>query len=696
MTNRIFQSVLSLSVVTLMMNAANAAESQQNSSETQSDQPAKLQTIVVTAAGYEQDISKAPASMTVINREELDKREYTDITDVLRNVPGVAVTGSNGSAQTISIRGMNSSYTLFLINGKRQYSRDVNPNGDNDGFEKNILPPIAAIERIEVIRGPASTLYGSDAMGGVINIITKKVSDEWSGTVELGTVIQDSSKGGDIKKGTVYLSGPLAQNKLGLQLSASKQEREESSYVGGFRRNEEESLDTRLSYVVNDDHDLQFEANFVNQDSKGTVGKTIAPGPRGVDWNARNYRSVYSVTHNGRYSDTLDSTTYLQYEDSKNPDRGNTSLGTNGIELETWTFNNQWNWKLADHTLAFGAYYKDEKLEDRATNSNPNAVVTEFTRWSAAAFLEDTWSLTDKFNLTGGLRYDYDENYKGNLSPRLYGVYSFNDNFSLKGGVSTGYKQPDFRAVSDGFYLITGGPGSPSPTGRAVVKANPGLDPEKSVSYELAANWQNNFMSASLTGYFTQFKDRITDVRDCETDTDGSNTNSDNVAGWNPECSVGATPFYFTSQYINVDRAELKGIEATVAADLTEYLTLAANYTYSDTEIKSGDFKGQPLNGIPEHLFNITVDYNINDALNVWSRMQYRSSTPAYLSRTSMGAARPDPGYEFLDVGMNYKFTSNLKGKFGVYNLLDEKAENSNGDQILDGRRYGISLVASF
>ncbi len=79
-----------------------------------------------------------------------------------------------GSAQTVSIRGMGSNYTLLSVNWKGQYSKEVNPNGDYGGFEKNILPPMAAIERIEVIRGPASTLYGTDAMGGVLISLRKK------------------------------------------------------------------------------------------------------------------------------------------------------------------------------------------------------------------------------------------------------------------------------------------------------------------------------------------------------------------------------------------------------------------------------------------------------------------------------------------------------------------------------------------
>ena len=690
MSSRIIQSVLSISIVCIMINAAHAVDSQKKSSEIESktNDLAKLQTIVVTAAGYEQDVVNAPASMTVISREELEKRQYNDITDVLRNTPGVVISGA-GSAQTVSIRGMGSSYTLFLVNGKRQFSKDVNPNGDDSGFEKNILPPMAAIERIEVIRGPASTLYGTDAMGGVINIITKKVSDEWSGTVELGTVIQDQGNSGDIKNGSAYLAGPLISNKLGMQLGVNKSKREEDNYVGGFRGTDVESLNSRLTYLINDDHDLEFEANFMKQESESTAGKTILS--TGADSYGRNYRQVYGLTHNGHYSDTLSSNSYIQYENSKNPDRINNSTGLSGIELETWLANSQWNWQLNNHNLIGGVYFKNESLVDKATNQNAEMPVTELERWGAAIFAEDTWSITDTFNLTTGLRYDHDENYDGNFSPRLYGVYNPTDAWTFKGGVSTGYKQPDLKQSSSNVHSVTG-------KGSAFIMGNDDLKPEKSLSYEFGTAWQGDKSKASVTAFFTEFKDKITEIRECSS-PNGSNSNS---ATWACEDPFGRIDpktgdirlWNFISSRINVDEATMQGVEATFDTELAEGVNLSTNYTYTETEQKSGSLKGQPLNEIPKHMFNATVDYSINDAMDVWTRLHHRSQSSAYLGRASM--SEPTPAYQFLDIGFNYKFTQNLKGKFGVYNILDEKAEDADGDQVLDGRRYGISFIANF
>ncbi|MCA2417974.1 TonB-dependent receptor plug domain-containing protein, partial [Vibrio chemaguriensis] len=146
-----------------------------------------METVVVTASSYEQSQADAPASISVISREELDSRYYRDVTDALKSVPGVVVTGG-GDTTDISIRGMGSKYTLILVDGKRQSTRETRPNSDGPGIEQGWLPPLQAIERIEVIRGTMLTLYGSDAIGGVINVITRKDAFEWTGNVQLGTV----------------------------------------------------------------------------------------------------------------------------------------------------------------------------------------------------------------------------------------------------------------------------------------------------------------------------------------------------------------------------------------------------------------------------------------------------------------------------------------------------------------------------
>ena len=183
----------------------------------------ELKGVVVTAAGFEQVIENAPASISVITRQELQTQPFHDLTDALRNVEGVSVTGTAGE-RDIFIRGMPGAYTLILVDGKRQSTRDSRTNG-NAGFEQSFIPPLDAIDRIEVVRGPMSSLYGSDAMGGVINIITRKVPRHWGGSLGADYTVQQHDDAGDAWQGQFYLGGPVLADRVGLQLAERSEER---------------------------------------------------------------------------------------------------------------------------------------------------------------------------------------------------------------------------------------------------------------------------------------------------------------------------------------------------------------------------------------------------------------------------------------------------------------------------------------
>lgn len=194
-----------------------------------------LSTIVVSASGFEQQLKDAPASISVITQEDIQRKNATNIADLLVDVPGVDV--RNGVGKTaglnVSIRGMNADDTLILIDGRRQTtSTDVTPNGFGEAAT-GFMPPLSAIERIEVIRGPMSTLYGSDAMGGVINIITKKVSDEWNGNVTVSGNVMEHGTEADSWKTSFLVNGPLVNDVLGLQLRGSYYDRGQSERVEG-------------------------------------------------------------------------------------------------------------------------------------------------------------------------------------------------------------------------------------------------------------------------------------------------------------------------------------------------------------------------------------------------------------------------------------------------------------------------------
>ncbi|ENV37680.1 hypothetical protein F959_01200 [Acinetobacter venetianus RAG-1 = CIP 110063] len=662
------QSLLAISVLGNMIAIANA-------NDTQTNEVTQLEKIVITASGFEQDIKKAAASISVLTQEEINKKAYRDVTDALKDVPGVVVTGG-GSSSDISIRGMGSAYTVIMVDGKKVNTRSVRPNSDNSGIEQGWLPNIGAIERIEVIRGPMSGLYGSDAMGGVINIITKKNTNEWTGSIKLDTTLQENSKSGNIYQTNAYIAGPLIANLLSFKANGLYSQRDEDEIYGGYSEQKIRAGGAALTLTPNDQHtfDLEYQRSIQNRDA--TVGNSISPIQTGrnppVNSLTDYYRTEYSLTHRGTLG-AVETHSYIQREENENPSRNMEAINT--------TFNTINKINFDRHSLSFGGMYLKEELEDKGNQLSigGSTPVSSLDRYSWALFAENAWNIVDDFTLTTSLRLDEDEKFGDHWSPKVYGVWGLNDNWVIKGGVSTGYKTPALRATVAEWGQATGGGQS-----KGVIVGNPDLKPEKSVNYEVSFNWDNlDNLNAGLTLFNSEFKDKITEVRTCQ---------GENVGAL--ECDWLGEKFDFVSLRENVDKASMRGAEVTFGWQALPNVNVSANYTFTDTEQKSGINKGKPLNEMPKHMFNTTADWEINDQFSSWGRVNYRSKTSDYLSRTAM--AKGKPAYTMVDVGLNYKPTQNIAVAAGVYNLFDKEIDKDTYNYVLDGRRYNIGVTYSF
>ncbi|WP_295814198.1 TonB-dependent receptor, partial [uncultured Nitratireductor sp.] len=523
-----------------------------------------LETVVVTATGFEQNVTDAPASITVVPREELEKGAYSDLTDALRSVQGVAVTGSPGN-EDIYIRGLPGAYTLILVDGKRQNTRESRTNGDS-GFEQSFLPPVAAIERIEVVRGPMSSLYGSDAMGGVINIITRKVADRWTGTFSVDGTLQQHSKYGNAGSASFYASGPVVQDMLGLQFWGRGFLRKEDSFESGTPESKDVDFTGRLTFTPNADHDFVLEAGRTRLRRESTEGNT-STRPDSYNYNDRDH---WSLTHTGRWGWTTSEVSVSQewaertnynwdvgasafMENLRSPEIQNTV-----IDAKTTTpFD-----LFGSHTLVIGGQYLDARLTDQ----NPGrrtGLDEEFgiTQW--ALFAEDEWWITPDFALTGGVRMDDHEIYGAHFSPRAYAVWHATEQLTLKGGMSTGFKAPNIRTIAPGYAYTTGGRGcSYGPGGTCgVIIGDPNLEAEKSTSFEVSALWDSlGGVRLGATYFYTDFKDKITNS--LVYNDDGT------IARWNED------PNYRLWYSYNIDEAVMQGVELTAEWQVNEVLTL--------------------------------------------------------------------------------------------------------------------------
>ncbi|OOE38943.1 ligand-gated channel protein [Salinivibrio kushneri] len=622
------------------------------------------ETMVITASGFEQATAKAPASISVISRDQLEDRYYRDVTDALKRIPGVVVTGG-GDTQDISIRGMGSKYTLMLVDGKRMTSRETRPNSDGPGIEQGWLPPLQAIERIEVIRGPMSTLYGSDAIGGVINIITRREQHEWHGNVQLSTLLQEKRASGDEQSANFYLSGALS-DKLGMTVSGQNVQRQEDDILSGYEDKSLRSLSTSLTYDASDYQQWTLDLGASSQERNGHIGKTVPTddsqcrGNKCENSNNEYRRQSIALGHEGHWTWGW-SDSHLQYEQSRNKSREMTIKNT---EFKTRLIRD-----FETHTLTVGGSVNKAKLED--FTSNKASSQTEIDNTQAALFVEDEWRVIEPFSLTLGLRVDHDENYDYHASPRVYGVYQLNSNWVVKGGVATGFRSPQLREIAPNWAQVSRG---------GNIYGNPDLEPETSINSEVSINYQSDTgISGSLTAFHNDFEDKITRVT-CPTSvcTDGPN-------------QFGSDPTY----RINVDEAVTQGVEASLFVPVTETVDVSASYTYTDSEQKTGDYKGQPLTQIPQQLAYGEVNWQATERLRPWVSATHRGEEMDPVTGPS-SRSNIEPSYTLVDAGMNYQLSDAIELQGAVYNLLDKTREYEDYGYISDERRYWLGLNISF
>jgi len=765
------------------------------------DQPVTTQVedIVVTAAGYAQKLVDAPASISVISQEQLTQRPYLTLLDAVRDLEGVDIgeTRDKTGQGTISMRGMGSDYTLILINGRRQNNHgDIYPNSFG-GNQFNHIPPLDAIERVEVIRGPASTLYGADAMGGVINIITKRSPDRWAGSLTVSQSIESEDAYGDDRSIDLYANGPLIEGLLNLSVRGSLYSRDASNpsydvvtdpageeisrslgFGGGGKTVDNENIAGGLTLTLTptDNQTLTFDYDaskqsydnniVINDDGVeeypvGTVdnfGAALRIGSNGRVEPRAGYaasqeftRDTWSIAHEGRWK-FGDTKIALSHISTNNDGRtlpfsvaerqslqglwnaacvnlgGSVNAGTGycapgraigfnnanawnnqseakkleimtanlsaeqlaqlraflprpkrTLESEQYTLDAQLNMVrnlYGEHRLLFGGQVIRGELTDGVfgLEDGQGGQAQEHNMYSL--FAEDTWQATEAFALTGGLRYDNHDTFGDHFSPRLYGVYTVNPNWTIKGGVSTGFKTPKTTQLYDGVIGF-GGQGTSPQFG------NPDLQPETSISTELAVYWQGDQgHSFNATIFNNEFDDKIAS-QPCGTGFDLA------CAGTGDFGDIGYNPS--SSRITNIDKVVIRGAELAGRYQATETISLRANYTYTDSEQKSGANKGQPLGESAKHMANASVNWQPTDRFSLMLSGEARADRYAGTHAVTNDALYYKD-YGVLHLGGSYKLTPWLTLNGRVNNLLDRdftsyRAEfrDLNGDGSYDG-----------
>ncbi len=477
------------------------------------EESVQLKEVVVTATKTEKEPQDVTQSVTVITAEDIQRSEATTASDVIERTAGVQVNsiGPLGSTNSINIRGSNYEQVLVLLDGRRLNSASAG------GFDMANLPvPLDEIEKIEIVRGPASALYGADAMGGVVNIITKKP------VASLTTV---SGQAGSHGYESLTLSNSNRIDKFYYALSASKEKSD------GFRTNSDLDQGTagaKLGYDISPDSSLELASDWIGKEI-GVPGSTDFLTPKAREWD-RNLGS--SLKYKAKFSKELDLKLNLYQNRDKlifidSAASIYTSTST-GVEAQS-------NWLLNSRNLVtFGA----EARQDHADISD----VGEHTASVWGAYLQDEISLGDQAIVVVGGRNDAHSVFGDKFSPKVSARYIFAGTGTIiRASGGQAYRAPTLNEL---FFIDAFGD-----------KGNINLKPETATEYE--AGIEQPFgkgNSVKVTG----FEGRIT-----------------NLIEWQPN---GVTPFSVSP--VNIGRAKISGVESGARFRLSESLTWDANYTY--------------------------------------------------------------------------------------------------------------------
>ncbi|HRO58198.1 MAG TPA: TonB-dependent receptor [Burkholderiaceae bacterium] len=607
-----------------MSGTALAQDAGKRGNESQNEPDARLPQVTVTATRSDHEVRTAPASVTLVPREEFETRNASNLLEAVRGTPGITLQPRQvGGRKTIALRGLQGRHTLTLSDGRR-----ISPSDDVVGhsdYQYGWLP-MSAIERIEVIRGPMSTLYGSEALGGVINIITRQPTDRWIGAASLTGTELTSGSGGDGHRGGLFAAGPVTE-RLGLRLSAEasrmapvplKEDRRYDEIEGSKAR----SVSVGGSFRINDEQ--QIEANLASGREERYYND--------VDRAGTVYESRYPIertqTHLawiGRFSTWHGQLRAYRSEIDIRNERTMGVAPTRPQNLKDEVIDGFAALRLGNHTLTFGGEVRDETLENAGLVGGKDSALHK------ALFIQDELPLGHQVVLTAGVRADHHELFGTELSPRAYLVWEASPELVIKGGYGHAFKAPTLKQISPS-YVGAEGPHT--------FLGNADIQPEVSDSIEIGADWQRGSLGLRATLFRTEVKDLIT---------------------YRLISVVGPRRTYL---YDNIDRARLTGLEAGFTRDIRPGLTWTTDLLLLRTRDEA---TGKRLEDRPNTSGASHLDWRFGSGWSTRAGLEYIGS------QTS--AATGLPSYMLWNASVGKRLSRNFTVRAGIENIGDVRLQ---------------------
>jgi iron complex outermembrane receptor protein len=631
----------------------------------------EMEKTVVTATRAETPVENLPVSVTVITRQDIEKMPAKTVDEVLNKAAGLQVKRNKGLANT-------GSHTTVYMRGTGETSRVLVLK---DGIPLNMAYTgsvdvwntisLENIEKIEIVRGASSALYGSSAMGGVINIITKKPSKKPSGSVEI--------QGGSFDTYIGNASISMATDKFALRVSGGHKTTDGYEFYKDedwedYYKTPENKL-TNVSLGA----DIWLGASLLRLDYEHLLEDSLSAAPTQYDGEQKNHNYMLGWQIPLGVADFSLKSYYFDAEYGSDARKYNSASGSfdqfyydSTIPKDEYGLLLQISTELANHRLTVGSDLKRASCDSKYTYETGDRNFSGSQDFYALFVNDEMGFLDDRLILSAGARYDHWKNYDGDfydyttaterridypeknddaVSPRAGIVFKLTQETKLRASFGTGFKAPSL------YYLYKSGPHGAT----RFDLANPDLEAEKMVwSYDLGFDTQpNDHLTLSMTFYQSSFEDFLGD----------KTLDASEVPAW-----FSPDPGMAVIQKVNLGRVDIFGVEAGLEFKFDNKWSAFINHTYNESKIEEYDqdpaMEGHFLEYTPRHTTKIGVTYDNPDLLTLSVFLTHVGEQYGDLENSD---TKKLDAYQVADLKISRKLFKGLEIFGSVNNLTDEE-----------------------
>ena len=645
-----------------------------------------LNPVVVTGSGHHQRLKSTATPVHVLSSQEIKEQGITTFDAALtRMMPQVSM-APNSMGTFLRLNGLGNKYILILINGQK-LTGDISNNVDLNRIN------MARVKRIEVLDGAASSLYGSDAIAGVINIITDQP------TRDLVSVTSDTRVSGHGQL-TENIALDIYKNGFGSYTSFSRDQADsyrinDVEYVKGSETETQPTIapfftgyrsnlvGQKFTYAPNEHLALNAGIDYSYKiTDRPNTRKDITGGTdyemryKGLRWNvggiykftSRNSLQADFTVDRFRYGKQYDVATKTYAIDDYVQSKKQRSMeGQLKAILGL----------MKNSTTIFGADWRKDYLTATSGNINQNA-------YTAAAFAQHEMLFFDRLTATVGLRLTYHETFNWHLTPKATLMYA-PGNFRLRATYSAGFRAPGLDELYYHYFSVNRGKAQ-------IIFGNKDLKPEKSNYFSLNAEYRSNILAVSVTGFMNRINDMV--IRQ-NIDVDAASLAM--LQAEFPEMTDDqAQKLERYSLYKNSDKGDVKGVQVNVSANLFRGFNLSANYVYTYARTCSGE-QWTPLERSIRNAATVAANYfhswgNYGLSVNINGRLQSKTYYPDYEDAPGYGIWNLNTTHSFD--GLKHLYLEPSIGIDNIFDKVDRRIDSSNRKYALfsPGRMLVIGL----